>query len=110
MDKPVVTFGAYTGTSTITNKPGLLNAQQHADMIWTSQMNDGVTPSHPQYGDGASPVVPSSIIGYTRVASYDPIVFAPEGTFNATVQPGGTDCHRPGWQHRYLPRYNYRGG
>ncbi len=90
MDKPVVNFNAYTGSATISNKPGLLNAQQHADMIFQSQTNNGETPSHPQYGDGTF-TVPSSIIGYTRVASYNPITFAPVGDFNATVAPGGTD-------------------
>lgn len=91
MDKPVFNVNAYTGSATISNQPGLLNAQQHADMIWQSQVNDGLTPSHPQYGDGSSPVVPNSVVGYTRVASYDPIVFAPVGEYNATVAPGGTN-------------------
>lgn len=91
MDKPVVTFNAYTGYSELSNKPGLLNAQQHADMIWQSLSNDGVATEHPQYGSGSSPVLPSSIIGYTRVESYDPITFAAPGVYNATVTPGGTD-------------------
>lgn len=90
MDKPIVNVNAYTGSSTISNKPGLLNAQQHADMIFASQSNNGETPSHPQYGEGSFSV-PSSIVGYTRVASYNPIVFAPVGEYNATVTPGGTD-------------------
>ena len=91
MAKPVITLNAYTGSSQIANKPGLLNAQEHADMIWQSQTNDGLATEHPQYGSGASPSVPSSIIGYTRVQSYNPITFAAPGVFNATVEPGGTD-------------------
>ena len=91
MKKPLVTVNAYTGFSNISNAPGLLNAEQHAQMIWDSQTNDGATPEHPQYGNGASPVVPSSIVGYTRVISYDPITFAPAGDFSAPVNPGGTD-------------------
>ncbi|MGB1170934.1 MAG: RagB/SusD family nutrient uptake outer membrane protein [Flavobacteriaceae bacterium] len=47
-------------------------------------------PSHPQYGSGASPVVPSSIIGYRRVVAYNPIQFSETG-FSAPVTPGGTD-------------------
>jgi len=91
-DSAKISLDVYTGFSQIGKKPGVLNAQQHADMIWQSQINDGVTPTHPQYGSGASPVVPTSIIGYTRVISYDPIVFAPVGQFNATVdQPNGTN-------------------
>ncbi len=91
MDKPLVSVNAYTGFSEIANKPGLLNAEQHAQMIWDSQINDGGTPSHPQYGSGASPVVPSSIVDYTRVVSYNPITFAAPGVFSAPVTPGGTD-------------------
>ncbi|MEM9547255.1 MAG: TonB-dependent receptor [Bacteroidota bacterium] len=90
MDKPVVNFNIYTGSATLTSSPGLLNAQQHADMIFASQENNGETPSHPQYGDGTF-TVPNNIVGYTRVTSYNPIVFAPAGQFNATVTPGGTD-------------------
>ena len=37
----------------------MLNVDQHAQMIWQSKINDGQTPSHPQYGSGGSPVVPS---------------------------------------------------
>jgi len=91
MKKPEISVNAYTGFSQISNTLDVLNPQQHADMIWQSQLNDGITPEHPQYGSGASPVVPSSILGYTRVVSYDPITFAEPGVFNATVDPNGTD-------------------
>lgn len=91
MSSAKVSLDVYTGFQEIGNTPGVMNAQQHADMIWQSQVYDGVTPTHPQYGSGASPVLPSSIVGYTRVASYDPIVFAPVGELNATVEPGGTN-------------------
>ncbi len=87
--EPTVTFNAYTGISRATRLPDLLNVQQHGEMIFTSLSNDGVTPSHPQYGSGASPVVPSTVQDYTRVVSYDPITRAPR---TATVnQPNGTD-------------------
>lgn len=91
MAKATVSLDMYTGFSSITSTPDLLNAQQHADMLWESQINDGTVPSHGQYGTGASPVVPTSIVGYTRVESYNPIVFAPVGTYTAAVKPGGTD-------------------
>lgn len=90
MDRPEITFSAFTGSSNISNTPGLLNTQQHAEMIWQSQLNDGLAPEHEQYGSGASPVIPSSILGYTRVISY-PIAFAPAGQFNATVDGTGTN-------------------
>jgi len=96
MDEAKVSFDFYTGTSQISNSPEMLNVQQHAQMIWDSYNNDGVTPSHPQYGSGASPVVPSSVIGYRRVVSYNPIVFSETNpstgrAFSAPVAPGGTN-------------------
>ncbi len=91
MDAVEVSVDMYTGFSKITNAPDMLNPQQHADMLWQSFTNDGAALQHGQYGSGATPTVPSSIVGYTRVESYNPIVFAPEGTYNATVTPGGTD-------------------
>ncbi|WP_188369189.1 SusC/RagA family TonB-linked outer membrane protein [Muriicola marianensis] len=87
--EPTVTFNAYTGVSRATNLPDLLNVQQHGEMIFQSLSNDGAPVTHPQYGSGASPVVPSTVQGYTRVDSYDPITRAPR---TATVnQPNGTD-------------------
>ncbi len=87
-DKPIVSFDFYSGISRAANVPELLNAQQHGDMIFQSLANDGADVTHPQYGSGASAVVPSALQGYTRVASYDPIVREP---VSATVAPGGTD-------------------
>jgi len=66
-----------TGMSVASNLPDLLNAQQLGDVIFQSKRNDGnASPSHPQYGSGASAVVPGSLIG------------APQPT---TVNPNGTD-------------------
>jgi len=91
MDKAKVSLDIYTGFSQIGEEPGVLNAQQHAEMIWQSYLNDGITPTHGQYGSGATPVVPTTIQGYRRVVSYDPIVFSAPGEFTASVNPGGTD-------------------
>ena len=67
-----------TGMSVATNLPDLLNAQQHGDMLFRSSINDGNTPSHPQYGSGATAVVPGSLLG------------TPAG-ISTTVDPNGTD-------------------
>ena len=76
--KSTVTFESYVGSSRAVGLPTLLNAQQHADMIWQSKINDGVAPNHPQYGTGGSPNVPSSLQG------------TPAG-ISTTVAPNGTD-------------------
>ena len=86
--EPTVTFNAYTGISRATNLPSMLNVQQHGEMIFQSLANDGASVEHPQYGNGPSPVVPTTVQDYTRVVSYDPITRAPR---TATVkQPNGT--------------------
>lgn len=54
------------GVQNATNLPTLLTAQQHGEMLWQSYANDGVAPSHIQYGSGASPVIPSTIQGITN--------------------------------------------
>ena len=87
--EPTVSFNMYTGISRATNLPDMLNTQQHGEMIFQSLANAGVAVEHPQYGSGASPVVPSTIQGYTRVVSYDPIVRGPRSV--TVKQPNGTD-------------------
>lgn len=93
MDEAKVTFDFYTGYQKITNAPGVLNAGQHAQMLYQSYVNDGLSPVHAQYDPSSSGTfsVPSQIQGYRRVVSYDPIVFSAPGEFSATVNPGGTD-------------------
>ncbi|MBZ9730076.1 TonB-dependent receptor [Salegentibacter sp. JZCK2] len=76
MSKPTISIDSYTGFSRASNLPGLLNPQQHGEMIFQSLRNDGVEVSHPQYGSGAEPVVPSMLQGIS---------------VDATVPPGGTD-------------------
>ncbi|UBZ14528.1 TonB-dependent receptor [Flagellimonas marinaquae] len=91
MSSPVFSLDMYTGFSQVFNKPGVLNAQQHGEMLWESFENDGIVPSHPQYGSGPSPVVPSSLIGYQRIVSYDPVELSPVGALSASIPQGGTD-------------------
>lgn len=86
--EPVVSLDVYSGIARAANEPSLLNVEQHANMIFESLSNDGATVTHPQYGDGPTPTIPSQLVGYTRVVSYDPITRAPR---SATVRPGGTD-------------------
>ena len=76
MNKAIFSVDAYTGVSEAMNVPDLLSAEQHGQMIWESLANDGAVITHPQYGSGSSPVVPSSLQG----------VDVP-----TTVRPGGTD-------------------
>ena len=72
------------GISNVTQKPEMLNLQQHADMTWQSILNDGNVPTHPQYGNGARPVIPSFL--NVPMPSGQAYVGA-----QAAVTPGGTD-------------------
>ena len=72
------------GLSSVTRRPEMLNLQQHADMTWQSILNDGNTPSHPQYGNGATPTIP--IFLNVPMPSGQAYVGA-----QAKVAPGGTD-------------------
>ncbi len=74
MDSARVSVDMYTGFSQATNVPELLNTEQHGEMIFQSLRNDGAVPSHAQYGDGPTPVVPATL---------------QRAPVSATVKPGG---------------------
>ena len=82
--KNTLEIDATYGISEVTRYPDMLNVQQHADMPWQSILNDGNTPSHPQYGSGPTPSVPIFLnVPIPSGAEY-------EGA-GAKVAPGGTD-------------------
>lgn len=93
MANATMSLDVYTGVSVLNGGPELLNAQQHSDMLFQSLTNDGGSLFHGQYNPNntSSFSIPTTILGYTRVASYNPIVQYPAGVKSATVQPGGTD-------------------
>jgi len=67
--KATVTLDMWTGFAQAAKLPSNLNVQQHADMIWQSYANDGTTPNHPQYGSGATPVIPSTLLAIPATAT-----------------------------------------
>lgn len=69
MEKATLSVDFYSGFSEAYNLPSVLNAQQHGEMIFQSLRNDGAVVSHPQYGSGASPVVPATLLGAPVTAS-----------------------------------------
>ncbi|MUP47176.1 TonB-dependent receptor [Gramella sp. BOM4] len=76
MSGPSISVDTYAGFARATNLPDLLNPQQHGEMIFQSLRNDGAEVTHPQYGSGPEPVVPTMIQGI-------PV--------DVTVPQGGTD-------------------
>lgn len=88
MEKASLSVNGYRGIAQATRIPELLSAPQHGQMIWDSMRNDGLTPTHPQYGSGSSPVVPATLQGFRRISSFNPLTF--ENPV-ARVNPNGTN-------------------
>jgi TonB-dependent starch-binding outer membrane protein SusC len=72
LSEPKVSLEISTGMSNATNLPELLNAQQLGQVIWDSRINDGAATTHPQFGSGASPVVPKSLQGVSVPTTVNP--------------------------------------
>lgn len=51
----------------------LLNTREYGEMLWLEFKNSGVAPNHPQYGTGATPVIPD-YIRPTAASEGDPSV------------------------------------
>ncbi|MGG8495501.1 SusC/RagA family TonB-linked outer membrane protein [Tenacibaculum sp. TC6] len=72
-------FNANTGVDYVSTSdfPTFLNPQEAANAIWQRFKNDGVAPSHPQYGNGEVPVLPNYLTptgaSTANLASYDPL-------------------------------------
>lgn len=59
-----VNYDGYIGTQRPLsgNVWNIATPQEEANLIWQSYKNDGIAPSHPQYGNGPTPVLPDYII------------------------------------------------
>lgn len=56
--KSQLSFDSYYGVQSVYNLPTMVTPQQLAQVEFDAQRNSGQTPSHPQYGNGAQPVLP----------------------------------------------------
>lgn len=63
------TYDGYYGSNFVNEKrfPDLLNAQEYGEMYWQQMKNAGIVQgttqwTHPQYGTGATPVIPEYIL------------------------------------------------
>lgn len=75
-----ITFSSNTGIDYISKSdfPKFITPQESAQAIWTRFLNDGTAPSHPQYGNGSTPVLPNYLTP-TGVNTVD------ESTYNAVT-------------------------
>jgi TonB-dependent starch-binding outer membrane protein SusC len=82
---PEVNFHSYVGTQSAYNLPHMLNAQEYGDLLWQAIKNDGGTPSHDVYGNGANAVIPKYIDADQTIPSAD-VDWVDEIFQNASVQ------------------------
>jgi TonB-dependent starch-binding outer membrane protein SusC len=97
-DKPLFSFNSYVGIQKVGKLQEMLNSQQMGEVIWQSFKNTNAPLSHPQYGTGPEPVIPTFIRG-TDALPYDPV------TNKITRASQGTD-----WQNEIFetaPIQNY---
>lgn len=83
------------------NFPAMLNAQEYGEMYWQSMRGAGYSPgqiawTHPQYGSGATPVIPEYILvkdnGSLRGGTYlETLKATNPSAFNALVDPANYD-------------------
>ena len=66
-----LTAEAFYGVKWRRNKFDMLNAQEFGDVLWQGFKNDGVTPSDPIYGTGATPVIPEYLDAAKTTRSAD---------------------------------------
>ena len=81
-----VTYDAYIGTQRpATGNPfNLLNTQGMADLTWLALKNSGQTQTHPQYGSGATPVIPDYILNGSAAGIVGSISPADLAKYNTT--------------------------
>lgn len=69
--EPKFSFDMYLGSQNVSNLPNMLDAQEYGDVYWQGYDNDGISPSHTIYGNGASPVIPSFLDAENTIPSAD---------------------------------------
>jgi TonB-dependent starch-binding outer membrane protein SusC len=58
-----VSFDTYQSMQKLRNRIDVLNGYEWGQVYWKAKQNAGEVPSHPQYGAGAEPIMPSFING-----------------------------------------------
>lgn len=69
--KATISYDAYVGTQVPIqgNAFNLLNTQEMANVTWLAFQNSGQSLVHPQYGSGATPVIPDYILAGSKSGS-----------------------------------------
>lgn len=57
-----ITYDAFYGVSKVVRYPDMVNTAELGDLLFKQQIGAGITPNQPQYGKGATPVIPDYIL------------------------------------------------
>ncbi len=89
----------HTGIQNVGNLPNNLSAQDYGKVYWQAFENDGISPSHSIYGNGATPVIPSFLDAANTIPSantnwveeiFNPAVIQ---SYNLSLSKGGEKSH-----------------
>ncbi|HNR06559.1 MAG TPA: TonB-dependent receptor [Saprospiraceae bacterium] len=61
-NKTRITYDGYYGVSKVIRYPDMVNTAELGQLLWKQAAGAGIAPSSPQYGKGASPVIPDYIL------------------------------------------------
>ncbi|HEX5150904.1 MAG TPA: TonB-dependent receptor [Parafilimonas sp.] len=84
-----INYNGFVGVQQPLKGFDLANTQEYANVIWQQAIGSGVDPEHPQFGSGASPVIPDYITP-AGASEGDPGTAAGDYVFN----PGQSDDNR----------------
>jgi len=94
-----VSLNSYVGIQNIKSLPNNLTAQAYGDVWWQAFANDGISPSHSVYGNGASPSIPEFLDVDKTIPSSNTnwvsSLFAPATiqSYNLNISKGGDKSH-----------------
>jgi len=61
-NKNRITYDGYYGVSKVVRYPDMVNTAELGELLFKQQRGAGITPNQPQYGKGATPVIPDYIL------------------------------------------------
>jgi TonB-linked SusC/RagA family outer membrane protein len=108
--KPTITASVRTGITKATNQYDLLNTEEYGRALWLSAKNRGVENySHPQYGSGATPVIPDYILpagAKTGDPAADPSLYKYPDYVIFEANKQGTDWYKEIYQNGVIQEYD----
>lgn len=110
---PSINFSVKTGVTRATNQYDLLDTQEYAEAVWLSLKNNNQPLSHPQYGSGATPVIPDYILpAGAKSGEVDESTYSYYDNMIFRANKKGTDWYDEIYQNGMVQEYDLsvRGG